>query len=236
MPEANGLDILQDVADLFSWLKSPSNLASYLPQGVKADVDHVLVTGESAGGWLALQSALLPASKQMISAVISHYPMIDMRDPHYTGDHEKQLFTPVVPQLDRSILQDYIANMKEGLVVTSAVPPDRVPLVISFLQQGAYKDFFGNENVLYPLEVLEDVTSLPPTWILHGTADTVIPVDGTYEYERRVREKLPNAKFHVHYDKNSDHGFDNDTNINLDTEWIKEGLTFIHPYWPQHSL
>lgn len=75
MPEANGMEILEDVRDFYNWLGNPNNLASYFPEGISADLDHLLVTGESAGGWLALQSALLPSSRERISAVISHYPM-----------------------------------------------------------------------------------------------------------------------------------------------------------------
>jgi acetyl esterase/lipase len=232
MPEANGADILQDVRDFYNWLATPHNLDQYLPDGVSADVDNILVTGESAGGWLALQSSLLPASRKKVSAVISHYPMIDMRDPHYTGDYEKHLFTPVAPQLPRSILRDYISNLKGREVVSSAVPPDRVPLVISSLQQGKFGEIFGEDSSLYPIEVLDSVTDLPPTWILHGTGDTVIPVEGTYKYEKRLREKLPDAKLHVTY-RPGDHGFDNDPSVSLQTDWVKEGVEFIDSFWPR---
>ena len=231
MPEANGLDILHDVRNFYNWLATPDNLANKLPQGVSADIDHILVTGESAGGWLALQSALLPTSRKMVSAVISHYPMIDMRDPYYTGDYEKQIFTPVAPQQPRHILSDYLANLKPGQVVTSGTPPDRVPLVVSSVQQGSFGKLFGDDSILYPLEVLDNVTELPPTWILHGKGDTVIPIEGSYKYEKKLREKLPSAKLHVSYQP-GDHGFDNDPAISLNTEWVKEGVEFIEQFWP----
>ena len=111
MPEANGLDILQDVRDLFAWLLTPDNLSATLPEGVSGDVENILVTGESAGGWLALQSALLAETRPKVCAVISLYPMIDFRDAHYTGKHEKHLFRPEAPKLDRHILRDYVSNM-----------------------------------------------------------------------------------------------------------------------------
>ena len=78
MPEANGLDILQDLRDFYNWLQTPKTLDSYLSHDVSADVEHLLITGESAGGWLALQSILLSASRERIGAVISHYGMIDL--------------------------------------------------------------------------------------------------------------------------------------------------------------
>jgi acetyl esterase/lipase len=232
MPEANGLDILQDIRDFYNWLATPNNLDAFLPDGVSADLENMLVTGESAGGWLALQSALLPASRKRIAAVISHYPMIDMRDRYYTEDYEKQIFTPVAPQLPQNILRDYRANLKGGEVVSSGVPPDSVPLVISALQQGRFAELFGGDSSLYPIEALESVTDLPPTWVLHGTGDTVIPVEGSHKYEKRLREKLPDAKLHVSY-RTGDHGFDNDPSVTLDTDWIKQGVEFVEQFWPK---
>lgn len=232
MPEATGLDILQDVRDFYNWLATPNNLSSYLPKGVSADTDNILVTGESAGGWLALQSALLPASRAKISAVISHYPMIDMRDRYWTEDYEKQIFTPVAPQLPKNILAEYVANLKGGEIVTSAVPPDRVPLVISSLQQGRFGEFFGQDSILYPIETLDQVAELPPIWLLHGTGDTVVPIEGSHKFEKTLQEKLPNARLHVSYQP-GDHGFDNDPTVSLQSEWIKEGVDFIEQSWPK---
>ena len=232
MPEANGLDILQDVRDLYNWLATPNNLSSHLPDGVSANLDNILVTGESAGGLLALQSALLPASKEKIAAVISHYPMIDMRDRYWTEDYEKQIFTPVAPQLPKNVLADYVSNLKGSEVVASAVPPDRVPLVISSLQQGRFSEFFGQDSSLYPIEVLDDVTDLPPTWLLHGTGDSVVPVEGSYRYEKALKDKLPDAKLHVSY-RPGDHGFDNDASVSLQTDWVSEGVQFIEKFWPK---
>ena len=104
--------------------------------------------------------------------------------------------------------------------------------MISFYQQGAYRRFFGTDSILFPLEAVDSVSEPPPTWIVHGTDDSVIPVEGSYKYERHLRDKVPNAKLHVHYEEGADHGFDNDLSINLNTPWIKEGLKFIDKYWP----
>ena len=233
MPDASGLDILDDVENFYSWLATPDNLAGHLPDGIIPDVGNVLVTGESAGGWLALQSALLSEPRRSISAVIAQYPMIDMRAPWYTGDFEKQIFTPVAPQLDRSILEKYMTELRDESTVTSAVPPDRVPLVISALQQGKFGELLGDNSSLYPLELLDNVTDLPTTWILHGTGDTVIPVEGTYNFEKKLKEKLPQAKAHFTYES-GDHGFDNAPDVSIGTPWIREGVEYIKQSWPHH--
>lgn len=80
MPEATGETLLFDVNGLFQWLLHPDSLASVLPDGITADLDHILVTGESAGGWLAMQSPWTAHSKDSVCAVILHYPMRKYRD------------------------------------------------------------------------------------------------------------------------------------------------------------
>lgn len=75
MPEASGETLLFDINGLFRWLLNPVSLASVLPNGISADLDHILVTGESAGGWLAMQSPWIHASMDKVCAVILHYPM-----------------------------------------------------------------------------------------------------------------------------------------------------------------
>ena len=159
MPEANGQDILSDVRDLFKWLLTPSNLAAHLPEGIEPDLDHILVTGESAGGWMALQSAFVEPEK--IVAVISHYPMIAMRDPHYSQHYIKEVFEPPAPQVDFAVLDDYVAKLKGDEVVPSRDLPDGVPFVVSLVQRGLYPKYFGEATELYPLEVLDKVDKFP---------------------------------------------------------------------------
>lgn len=55
---SSSLDILQDVQDFFVWLFE-GDFKTHLPTGLCADLDSVLVSGESAGGWLAIQSGFI---------------------------------------------------------------------------------------------------------------------------------------------------------------------------------
>jgi acetyl esterase/lipase len=57
LPEANGRDILADIADLLRWL--PAHLPALAAQeGLTVDLRRTLFTGGSAGSWLAMQGAL----------------------------------------------------------------------------------------------------------------------------------------------------------------------------------
>ncbi|KAH8093830.1 hypothetical protein DFH11DRAFT_1823072, partial [Phellopilus nigrolimitatus] len=58
LPEAKGVQILDDLDDFWAWLGRDLNDVVYKAHGLHADLDKVLVEGESAGGYLALQVGL----------------------------------------------------------------------------------------------------------------------------------------------------------------------------------
>ncbi|KAK3112915.1 hypothetical protein LTR53_010309 [Teratosphaeriaceae sp. CCFEE 6253] len=238
MPEAKGVEILEDIKDFYAWLLKPGNLAAHLPRGIEVDLDNIFVSGESAGGYLAFHAALIaPAA---IRAVIMHYPMLDLRDPHYTQAYVKQLFDPPAPQIPPQVLANHLVGLKGTEVVTSATPPDRVPLTVSIIQQGRTAEFLGDDRGLYPLELLEDgavsEAGLPPMWILHGKHDSAVPVDGTYRFVEKLLGAWPDAQLHVTIE-DGEHGFDNHAfgtgeAATLETAWVKEGVEFVQKYWP----
>jgi hypothetical protein len=58
--------------------------------------------------------------------------------------------------------------------VTSAHPPERVALGISMLQQKRKAEFFGTDERLFPMKVLEKIDTAPFTLILHGEDDSAV--------------------------------------------------------------
>lgn len=177
---------------------------------------------------MALQSGFL--APQQVKAVIAHYPMVDLRDRHYTEDYEKQLFD--MPQFDPAILRDYVAGLQGDEAVTSAAPPERGALFASMIQQGSFGKFFGDDRALYPIEVLDQISEIPPTWLLHGKDDSVIPIQGTCRCVAALQKKHPEVKYHFSYRK-GDHGFDNAPGTTLEEEWIRDGVEFIGKYGPR---
>ncbi|KAK1083971.1 hypothetical protein LTR33_002931 [Friedmanniomyces endolithicus] len=231
LPEAKGTEILQDVKAFYAWLFKSGNLSSLLPAGVEIDIDNLLVTGESAGGYLAFMSALV--APEAIKAVVMHYPMLDLRAPHYT-----QAYIP------KAVLDGFLTNLKGNEVVASAVPLARVPLAMSMVQQGRFEELFGKERSLYPLDLLDDgvvsdSSRLPALWILHGKQDSAVPVEGTHKFVEKLREKVPGVKVHVTIE-DGEHGFDNHAAgsgeaATLETAWVKEGVEFVEKLWPAKS-
>lgn len=50
MPEANGLEVMEDVSDLWSWVFN--DLQDFLGEGIKVDLDRILIEGDSAGEFI----------------------------------------------------------------------------------------------------------------------------------------------------------------------------------------
>lgn len=50
LPESSGLDIVEDLDDLWRWMKFGLNLKlSYFSAGLRADLDRIITQGDSAG-------------------------------------------------------------------------------------------------------------------------------------------------------------------------------------------
>ncbi|KAF5016227.1 hypothetical protein F66182_12161, partial [Fusarium sp. NRRL 66182] len=83
LPESTGVDIIDDLEDFSKWVHNvlPQKI-SELSSNITLDVDNIMAVGESAGGYLALQSALL-FSQSRISAVICQYGVLDVDNPSF---------------------------------------------------------------------------------------------------------------------------------------------------------
>ena len=227
MPEATGADILADMSDLWKWIDSDlqtfiSQKATVAPQ---IDLAHVLVVGDSAGGWLIMQSAITqPAGS--IKAVIGLYPQLDMRDHFFNAKFEKRIFG--MPMLPTEIVDAHVAAMAPGAVVTSAYLPARLDLACSMVQNGWVTEFLGEAQELFPLEMVALVDSMPAVLIVHGSEDTAVPVAGSERFVEALKRRLPESAVRLDV-RPGDHGFDGDATMK--EEWLKEDVDFITRYW-----
>lgn len=117
-------------------------------------------------------------------------------------------------------------------MVTSSIPPDRIPLVVDIIRRGSLGKLLGEDPSLYPLESVECITTFPPLWVIHGCEDRLVPVEGTEKFVRVLREAVPSAQVHESY-RPGPHGFDNEPSVSVEESWIQEGLGLMAPYWPQ---
>lgn len=230
LPEASGLDVLDDLKDFWTWTQK--DLKSYLGgigrSEVKPDLGKVLVYGESAGGWLAVQSAL--TQPVTVKAIIAAFPMLEVDAPWYSVKADgKRPFG--APEISKTFLDKHIADIPKDAVVTAGYPPDRIPLALVAIQQGLFTEMLGKDESLYPLRVLEKIKAdetLPYVFTFHGTNDQAVPWEGTEKFANTWKEKFGDDSIYAYFAP-GDHGLD--TYETMETEWLKKGLDAVTKAW-----
>lgn len=177
------------------------------------------------GAYLAVQSAITqPAGT--FRAIIAAYGMLDMKSPWFTQHFAKHPYGR--PMMPPSLVDDHLASMKPGEIISAVSPPARADLALATLQYGRYPEMLGNDKSVYPMEMLREVKSFPPLFIFHGREDSAIEVKQTENFVRRLGEVMPGGRVLVKYE-HGDHGFD--ALAGLETPWLKEGLDFVRGDW-----
>ncbi|MCJ1403211.1 hypothetical protein MMC11_006434 [Xylographa trunciseda] len=226
LPEGNGKDMLADIADLWKWVRS--DLQPYLEAKaptVEIDLQRILVAGDSGGAYLAVQSALTQPTNSF-KAIVGLYPELDLDSDFFTKKYEKSPFgMPMVPE---AVLDTHVNAMEKGVVVSSAIPPARLELALSMVQNGRVLEFLGSDETLLPVEMVGKVDSMPPVLILHGKDDSAVPVEGSERFVRAFKKKHPSTPVRLDVQP-GDHGFDSEAT--LDTPWLKEDVKFIMEHW-----
>ena len=81
-------------------------------QGLETGLSRTLVTGESAGGYLSIQSALGSSSGVTVAACIATYPVLDFASRFYSEEYEKVILG--APTLPKEILANHLRAIGGG--------------------------------------------------------------------------------------------------------------------------
>ncbi|KAF4343940.1 alpha beta-hydrolase [Fusarium beomiforme] len=228
LPESNGRELLEDIDDVWSWVQNSLNeaLGTMTNGKSSADLKTVLLTGESAGGYLALQLALRRPTA--FRAVIASYPMIDMRSDHFCKAYAKQMGD--YPQIDYEVVSQHLRQLPDGNQPTTRAVSN---LPIAMVQHGTYTRFLGDHPSLFPIEVLDgspqSALSLPFIWLHHGTDDSEVPIDGSRKFVEKLQELNPEAKLRYKELLGAEHGVSSEINLIQSGEW-EEGLKVLNKY------
>ena len=130
--------------------------------------------------------------------------------------------------LPEAVLNDHLATIHAGGIVTSADPPDRLNLMFAIIQQGRILEFLGKDPSLFPLETIDSVKIFPPLFIYHGRDDSVVPAEGTEKFVENFRRNLPEAKL-VFKLEPGEHGMDHE--IDIKEPWLQQGLELVTAEW-----
>lgn len=224
-PEHTGAEILSDLSDFWTWFNAHSPSTYLAPKHADLDLDYskVLVSGDSAGGYMALMSALLHRSDGM-KAVLAQYPMTN----YLRKEKMEMLFGQPAPP--ESTIEKYLSEVKPGGVISSAIPPARSDLSYALVAYGKYLEYFGEDNKLWPIGLISEAKEMPPTWIIHGEADTSVEIGDSLKFVEEWTAKEVRGEVKLSVVPGMEHGFD-DAMKEDEEEWLREGLGWVEGKW-----
>ncbi|KAJ3021763.1 hypothetical protein HKX48_007838 [Thoreauomyces humboldtii] len=225
LPESSGLDLVADGQSIYNW--TLNTLPTLFPS-VDLDLSNIVVTGGSAGGYMATQIGIAHPE----TTIIAGYPMFDLEEPHYTVQATAGYWGQ--PPVPREGIDKFLEGLEPGKVATERVGADAMAFAAGMMQQGRLGKYLGNDERVYPRRLLDKIIASEgqrthQKWfVFHGEDDTVVP---TRESEKLV-DRLGKVGAQIRYvTKPGEHGFDNalDQAAALrgdwgDSGWLKEGL------------
>ncbi|OQD91139.1 hypothetical protein PENANT_c001G04036 [Penicillium antarcticum] len=228
LPEAKGLDILQDTLDATNWVNQ--NISS-----------KIIIAGSSAGGYLALATAAHPSCPRPI-AVLAIYGMLDPASERYVHPGQA-LMGPV--ENETEALSEIDAAMQSGQVLDgypfpANLPTDqRVKWIRTMHQTARYADVLtrcpglaqriaeeGTDAIPEEYRTLFPVSfgltpNFPPTVLLHGDRDDLVDFDQSSMVAEKLRTLGVDLWFENAVDQ--DHGFETKEGFNLDVGDAADG-------------
>ncbi|KZT63420.1 alpha/beta-hydrolase, partial [Daedalea quercina L-15889] len=211
---STGFDIISDVRALFAFLADPSFSQTYLPDGISLDPNRLAVMGASGGGYPARAAALYAQPKP--KAVFLLYSMGGMflGDHWLTAKDPTNTLGPGDFQLDNDTAARIISEQVSPVADVPIIPSQsgeiegRILLFNHWWRTGELLDYVVGQPIsselralpaaerlaavpahLRPalLEVQYD-SSFPPTFLLHGGADTMVLLEESQATFDRLRE------------------------------------------------
>ncbi|KAL4874705.1 Alpha/Beta hydrolase protein [Aspergillus karnatakaensis] len=179
LPEATGAEIMDDMDAFWTWfLETLPGLAQSEEWKMRPDLDHVLCAGHSAGGSLALHSALeRPDAK--IKAVVTLYAPLYANVPELKLSRPRPILgtMPPPPRQAEVEIRSYMQRTK-GTVRTRGDVLEMWGLVACILQQGRLPRMMLRkpDPRLDALATIESRKWCPPIWIVHGENDSVVSI------------------------------------------------------------
>lgn len=251
IPEANGTEILNDIEAFWDWLRT------FLPPFAQAnswkarpDLSRILCVGQSTGGCLAVQSALIHPELN-IKAVVTLYSPLEYDVPSFTVPHPRRILgtMPPPPRQAEAIIRAYMKKNK-GRVRTAGDPAESWDLLLAIMQQGRVLSFMNAspglpDTRLDIIPLLREVKKIPPLWLIHGREDTVvrllssrqtchmliffqIPFQCSEIFLAALKKELPQSPV-IFSAKRGEHNFE--TSLTMKEDWIKVGCDFLSKYW-----
>jgi len=198
-PETKIMDIKTDVEDAIHWVREEgSRLYNF-------DINKIAVLGKSAGGYLSLLSGTFQ-NQNRPNAIISFYGYGDILGDWYSLPSEHYNKSPLVSEheAEKCIKSD---------ILTYAASEERWQIYLRSRQIGSWAALVSgyelsvvHEKLTAYCPVLNIGAEYPPTFLLHGDADTDVPVEQSKDMYSALINM--NIKTQIYIQQNGEHGFD----------------------------
>jgi acetyl esterase/lipase len=158
----------------------------------RPDLSRIACCGESSGGYLTVNSALMfphPKTKVMISIsapIDGDVPYMRIPRPRIMVGSR-----PPPPRQAEAIIRDYLKNMRPGAIRTGCEPSEQLELALCIFQQAYLPRYLGLKAnpVLDIMKSLDGTKTVPPVWAIHGESDTMVRAKPSLKkYEAAVNE------------------------------------------------
>jgi len=220
-PQTRLPGILSDCKAAMDFVRSP---AFTLATDDRVDASRMVLSGSSAGGWLALLAGtgigyaacgLEPPAP--VSGIAALYPITDLSDPFWTTKQHPVSYMPrVVPDAEVAPFLDPAA----AKVAFTTLDSKRAVFYHYMVQEGILESLLldgtgvpGSAFAVAPA-IRTGTFTVPPTYIIHGDIDDKVPC----RQARDVVEALKDMRADVEYEElpGVDHLFDKDSKIGME--------------------
>ncbi|KAM0788924.1 hypothetical protein ACM66B_003002 [Microbotryomycetes sp. NB124-2] len=224
-PQARMPEILSDIADCIRYIVSPKFAEK---TGRRCDPSSLIVSGGSAGGWLALIAGmgvgyeacnLQPPPRPL--AICAIYPISDLLDSFWTNKQHKASYFP--RRIEAKELEQYL-DPSSTVVGFSEVTSPRsnfyhymarlwcIGILANLLLDGTKIDPVSF-SIAKAIESGK-VENPPPTYLIHGTIDDKVPISQAHDVANALSKIGAIHQFDVLEGK--DHLFDMDPSEAMD--------------------
>ena len=142
------------------------------------DLSRLACTGQSSGGYLAVQSALVFPHLVQIALIISMGSPLYTDFPHYRIPGPRKILgrMPPPPWKAERMVRSYVKNIKPGTVRTSGDAVEMWEFLTCVLQQAYLPRWVGSKgrDDWEIMKMLAKADRFPPIWVIQGEQDSVV--------------------------------------------------------------